>query len=328
MNESFQLSRKISAHDLSQILIGDYCVLGSMGDHHFDNISNLQNANDCSLVFLKKSPSEVEACFHEIPAKIILLDLSMHERMLRFLGGRQIDKLLIFCRSPRTNFSRILEKYVVSQRQSHQSNRGSIHPTAIVSPLADIGAGVTVGPHSVIGHARIGAGSTIGAHVIIEDGVALGCHVLIESACVIGSVGYAEITDETDSNRTFFPQLGGVSIADHVRVGVGSVIQRGTMQDTIIGEGSVIDNKVVIAHNVELGRNVIIIGSSHIAGSVRIGDGVFIGQSVTVANVGSIGANAFIGMGSVVTRPIKEKERVFGNPAKPILAPTPSSSPQ
>lgn len=323
MSKIFQLKGNIRADALYDVLVGEHRTLGNSGDFHFNNIANLDNANEHSLVFIRKSVTEVEVCILNVSAKVMLLDLAIYDRISQFLSDKQVNKLFIFTRSPRTNFSKILEKFVVDGKDPC-SQETVIHSTAIVADTVSIGHGVTIGPYSIIkGKVSIGDGTTIGPRVIIEDGVRIGKNVIVDAGCVFGAKGYAEIIDEVDSNRTYFPQLGGIRIENNVQVGVGTLIQRGTMQDTVIGEGSVIDNNVVIAHNVELGRNVIIIGSSHIGGSVRIGEGTFIGQSVTVGNVGSIGAHAFIGMGSVVTRPIKEKERVFGNPAKPILAPNP-----
>ena len=322
MNKVFQLNREIKSDELVEVIVGEFKTLGNFGFHHFNNISNIYNANENSIVFLKKNISEVEIYIANALPKIIICDLDLYDQVSDLILNKNIDKLIIFCKSPRTNFSKIIQRFMkIDEYIISKGIKGIIHDTAIVSKKAIIGSGVSIGAHSIVGNVGIGDETIIGPNVILEDGVNIGKNVLIEANCVIGSKGYSEIIDEDDSNGIHFPQLGGVSIEDNVRIGVGSIVQRGSLQDTIICEGAIIDNNVVIAHNVEIGRYVKIIGSTHIAGSVRIGNDVFIGQSVTIANIGSIGAGAFIGMGSVVTQPILENTKVFGNPAKPIISP-------
>jgi len=321
MNKNFSIEDKASGYEVLEIIIGEFKYLGDPQKIYFDNLSNSRNSNKSSLVFFKSDIAATLSYINKSFASIIILDHLTYKSVLNEIAADKINsKLLIFTNSPRTNFSIIAEKFLHKNSTSESMTR-LIAKTAIVSESAQIQKNVKIGDYSIIGDVKIGCNVEIGANVAIKNGVKIGDDVVIGDNCIIGCEAYAEILDEIHSNGTNFPQLGGVILHDRVKVGANCIIQKGALQDTVIGKNTVIDNNVVIAHNVEIGEKVTIIGGTHIAGSVSIGDNVFIGQSVTIANVGNIGANAYIGIGSVVTNQIHDGQKVFGNPAKPLLSP-------
>ena len=167
-----------------------------------------------------------------------------------------------------------------------------IHPSAVVADTAQIDSSVSIGAHCVIDPGvtigadtvvrpgttigegtRIGAGCLIHANVSIYHRVSIGDRVVIHSGAVIGGdgFGFAPSPDRERGGWIKIFQLGGVRIGDDVEIGAGTTIDRGALDDTVIGNRAIIDNQVQIAHNVEIGENTGIAGCVGIAGSTKIG---------------------------------------------------------
>jgi len=141
---------------------------------------------------------------------------------------------------------------------------------AVIGPYARLGNAVSIGPNSVIGaHSCIGNGTKIAANVSVYHDVEVGDFCTIHSGAVIGADGFGFAKDGPDWVK--IAQLGGVTIGDHVEVGAGTSIDRGALDNTIIGYGVKLDNQVQIAHNVELGDYTAIAGCTAIAGSTKLG---------------------------------------------------------
>lgn len=153
--------------------------------------------------------------------------------------------------------------------------------------------------------------------VINYDCVKLGKNIRIGSNCTIGFDGFGFEQDK-DGTQERFPHIGKVIIGDDVEIGAGTCIDRGALGDTIIGEGTKIDNLVHIAHNVEIGKNCLIVALTCIGGGVTIEDGAYIGIGASIRNQMKIGEKAFIGMGAVVVKEVDPGVTVIGNPAKPM----------
>ncbi len=191
-----------------------------------------------------------------------------------------------------------------------------VHPTSIVAADAVIGEGVRIGPQCYIG-----TGVVVGAHTVLEAGVSIthavignGVHIL--AGARIGQAGFGFV--EGDGGIVRVPQLGRVMIADDVEIGANATIDRGALADTVIGEGSKIDNLVQIGHNVQIGKFCILAAQTGISGSCKIGDGVMIGGQVGLADHLDIGAGAQIAAGSGLMRNVPAGERWGGRPARPI----------
>ncbi|KFX23215.1 UDP-3-O-(3-hydroxymyristoyl) glucosamine N-acyltransferase [Pectobacterium atrosepticum] len=181
----------------------------------------------------------------------------------------------------------------------------SIGANAVIESGAQLGDGVVIGPGCFVGkNTRIGAGTRLWANVTIYHRVELGEHCLIQSGTVIGSDGFGYANDR--GNWVKIPQLGTVRIGDRVEIGASTTIDRGALDDTVIGNGVIIDNQCQIAHNVVIGDNTAVAGGVIMAGSLKIGRYCMIGgASVINGHMEICDKVTVTGMGMVM-RPITE----------------------
>lgn len=212
-----------------------------------------------------------------------------------------------------------------------------VHASAAVAPGARLSAGVSVGAHAVIEDGvSVGARTAIGAGVVLGRGVEVGSdcviyprvciypethvgsRVAIHAGAVIGADGFGYVFG--DGRHQKFPQLGLVVIEDDVEVGANTTIDRGSLGDTVIGQGTKIDNLVQIAHNVRVGRHCVIAAQTGISGSVEIGDYVVIGGQVGVGDKVRIESQAVIGAqaGIPTGKIVRRGSAMWGTPARPM----------
>lgn len=185
------------------------------------------------------------------------------------------------------------------------SASASVEHSTILLPFTYIGAEVHIGPDCVIGpNVTIHARSRVGAHVKIGAG------------SVIGSPGFGYIKNP-DGSYHHIPHLGRVVIEDDVEIAAGVCIDRGTVGQTRIGEGTKIDNLVHIAHNVQVGKNCIITGQCGIAGSSVLEDNVTLAGQVGIKDHVRIGEGAIVLAKSAVFKDIEPGTVVSGVPARP-----------
>lgn len=191
-----------------------------------------------------------------------------------------------------------------------------IDPTAIVGPRAEIGSGTVVGPSAVIGPGvRVGRDCAIGAGATIVHAL-IGDRVIIHPGARIGQDGFGFLFGAQGYRKV--PQVGRVVIQDGVEVGANSTIDRGAIRDTIIGEGTKIDNLVQIGHNCEIGRHCVMAAFTGISGSVTVGDYVKMGGRVGITDNLTIGEGATLLAGTgVLGTDIPAGETWGGYPARP-----------
>ena len=203
----------------------------------------------------------------------------------------------------------------------------NIHPTAVIDDTAVIGDAVSIGAYCVIGAgAVIGARSQLAAHVCIEEGVhigegaVLGAQVTIAHDCILGvhvrihagasigaeGFGFAPTADPSSQGWERIAQLGRVVIGDYVRIGSQTCIDRGAIDDTVIGNHVIVDNLVQIAHNVRIGDGTAIAAKTGIAGSTTIGKRCIIGGAVGISGHLSITDDVTISGMSMVTKSLKQ----------------------
>jgi UDP-3-O-[3-hydroxymyristoyl] glucosamine N-acyltransferase len=197
----------------------------------------------------------------------------------------------------------------------------AIHPEATIGPCCIVEGGASIGARTVLrAHVHVGPGARIGAdghvypNVSIRGGVAIGERCLLHSGVVIGSDGFGFV--RVGERYEKVAQVGGVRIGDDVEIGANSCIDRGALGDTVIGSGTKIDNLVHVAHNVQIGRNVLLIAQVGISGSVIVGDDAILAGQAAVAGHLRIGRGAQIGGRSGVMEDIPDGSRVFGLPAR------------
>lgn len=209
-----------------------------------------------------------------------------------------------------------------------------IHPTAVIADDATLGREVSVGPYAVIGRgASIGDRVAIGAHAIVGDRVklgresvldphatiypdaVLGDRVVLKAGAVVGGPGFGFMEGVTVPDRRV--HIGRCILGDDVEVGSNSTVDRGSLGDTILGDGTKLDNLVHVAHNVRMGKRCLVAAGAGFGGSVQLGDAVLIGGHTSVNVHMSIGSGARIGGASVVFGDVPRGETWSGHPARP-----------
>lgn len=209
------------------------------------------------------------------------------------------------------------------------------HPTAVVDPTAEIGDGVSIGPHVVIGaHARIGSGVvihpnvtiyervTIGAGSVLHSGVAIregtqiGARVIIYNNAVIGSDGFGYAKDE-ESHWLKIPQTGRVVIEDDVEIGAGTTIDKASVGETRIRRGVKIDNLVQIGHACSVDEDSLLCAQVGLAGSAHIGKRVVLTGQVGIGGHLTVGDDAMLYPQSGIASSVGPGEVLLGSPAIP-----------
>lgn len=209
------------------------------------------------------------------------------------------------------------------------SPQASLAPTVrlgenvAVGAFATLGDGVTVGDNAVIFQGvSVEAGSSIGEqtiiypNVVIYDGTVIGSRCVIHGNSVIGSDGFGFATSGGRHHK--IPQLGIVRIEDDVEIGAGTTIDRAAFGETIIGEGTKIDNQVQIGHNVKIGKHCLLVSQVGIAGSTELGNHVAVGGQSGLSGHLKIGNDVQIGGGSAVVADTPDGSKVMGYPALPF----------
>jgi UDP-3-O-[3-hydroxymyristoyl] glucosamine N-acyltransferase len=209
-----------------------------------------------------------------------------------------------------------------------------VHPTAIVEPGASLGADVLLGPHVVVGagarlgervtvlaNAVIGAGVSIGDDTTLHPGVVLypgaviGERVILHAGVRVAVDGFGYVPSATGHQK--IPHVGRCLVGDDVEIGANSCLDRGSVDDTVIGPGTKIDNLVHVGHNCRVGARCFLMGQVGLAGSTRVEDDVILAGQVGVAGHLTIGAGARVGAQSGVMADIPAGASIFGYPAKP-----------
>jgi UDP-3-O-[3-hydroxymyristoyl] glucosamine N-acyltransferase len=248
----------------------------------------------------------------------------------RRLGALMLEgNCLLLVADPRLAFALVGILFYPDQRLA-----AGIHATALVDCSSSIGDGCQIDAGVRIGrYVTIGPGCHIEANAVICDGVSIGRdsliganstvrHALIGSRVRVGSnsciggEGFGFLPSPKGLLRQM--QLGRVIIEDNVEIGSNSAVDRGSLGDTRIGHGTVIDNLVQIAHNVRIGRHCVVAGQAGIAGSTEIGDNVMIGGQAAIVDHVKIGSNARIAARSGIIRDVPEGSTWGGAPAVPI----------
>ena len=185
-----------------------------------------------------------------------------------------------------------------------------------------VGKNVKIGKNCSIGHntlieqnVKIGNNCYIGNNVIIKNSI-IGNNTNILDGAILGKKGFGFFPGKKKNIR--YPHVGAVIIGNDVEVGCNNTIDRGSLSNTIIGDGTFLDNQVHIAHNVNIGKNCIITGQVGFAGSSSIGNRVMIGGQAGISGHLKIGDNVQIGGGSGVIKDIPSNTKVMGYPAKKI----------
>lgn len=192
----------------------------------------------------------------------------------------------------------------------------TVEPGAVIGPRAEIGAGSVIGANAVIGaEVRIGRDCAIGPLTAISNAL-IGDRVIVHPGCKIGQDGFGYVMGGKGHLKV--PQVGRVIIQDEVEIGAGTTIDRGAIRDTVIGEGTKIDNLVQVGHNVMIGRHCVLVAQAGLAGSATLEDFVVLGARAGVNNNVTIGEGAQLAATSVAHGDVPAGARWGGTPAKPV----------
>ena len=302
----------------------DATVVGN-GQAEVGGIASLESATANDLVFVDNE-KHLGRALDSAAAAVIAGE---------FASKSPARKPLLIARQPRLAFARAagvirpprrreasVHSTAVVHHGAHLGQAVSIEAQAFVGDGAEIGDRTHVGPGTFIGPGvRLGADCYIKANASIYTGVRLGNRVTVHAGAVLGSDGFGFVRDEATGRYEKFPQIGTLEIGDDVEIGANSTIDRGALDATVIEAGTKIDNLVHIAHNVHIGRDVVIAAQTGISGSSVIEDGAVIAGQVGIADHVRIGAGAILGAqcGVPTSKVIRGKGVVFwGTPARPI----------
>ena len=240
------------------------------------------------------------------------------------------DARLIRVKNPYLAMANVAAKWFASRHAP-----SGISPLASISSSATLGRGVAVGPFTTIGDGvtigdevtiyqnvsiepgcSIGNGTTIYPLVSIYERTTIGRRCILHSGVVVGSDGYGFATEGGRHHKV--PQIGSVRIEDDVEIGSNTTIDRGTLGDTVIGEGTKIDNLVQIGHGVKVGKHCLLVAQVGIAGSTELGDYVVVaGQSGFSGHL-KIGNRVQVAAKSAVLDDVPDGAKVMGSPAMPF----------
>ncbi|MCK6503652.1 UDP-3-O-(3-hydroxymyristoyl)glucosamine N-acyltransferase [Myxococcota bacterium] len=192
-----------------------------------------------------------------------------------------------------------------------------VHPGATVHPTAHLGPDVTVHPGCYVGaHCVVGEGTVLYPNVVLYPGTELGQRCRVHAGTVIGADGFSY--EPGPRGPVKVPQVGRVIVGDDVEIGPNCVIDRAFLEQTRIGDGSKLDGLVMIAHNVAIGRGVVIAAQVGLAGSVQVGDGAMRGGQAGGADHRVIGRRAMVAAQAGVGKDVPDGEAVLGSPAMPL----------
>jgi UDP-3-O-[3-hydroxymyristoyl] glucosamine N-acyltransferase len=212
--------------------------------------------------------------------------------------------------------------------------RAGIHPTARIGSDCALGAGVAIGPYVVLGRGvrlgdrcrlaegvSIGDGVTVGedtrmdARVVCYAGARIGRRVVLKAGAVIGGDGFGYLS--RGSGHLRIPHVGGCIIGDDVEIGSNSCVDRGSLDDTVVGQGTKLDNLVHLGHNVRVGERCLLMAGVGVAGSTRLGDDVILAGHVGVTDHLTIGDRVQVAAKSAVIGNVPAGSVYSGHPARP-----------
>ncbi len=209
-----------------------------------------------------------------------------------------------------------------------------IDPTARIGAGCTLGRDVSVGPYTVLGRdvrlgdrcrvaegvslgdgVIVGEDSVLGPRVVCYAGTRVGKRVVLKAGAVIGGDGFGYLSGA--SGHTRIPHVGGCILEDDVEIGSNSTVDRGSIDDTVIGRGSKLDNLVHVGHNVRIGARCLLMAGVGVAGSTRVGDGVILAGHVGVTDHLTIGEGARVAANSGVFGDVDPGSVIGGYPARP-----------
>jgi UDP-3-O-[3-hydroxymyristoyl] glucosamine N-acyltransferase len=307
----------ITAEAIAALVSGELIGDGSVS---ISGVAPLDRADGSHLSIL--TSAKYEPMLASTKAGVVLIDPEFRDAIgqpaARIIVKQPLEKLLSLL--PRLYPEREAQPGVASTarigRGASLGEGVSIGEYAVIGANTTIGKDVVIGNHCVVGDGvAIGAGSKLWPHVTIYSGAILGERVSLQSGARIGCDGFGYVFRDGAHNK--IPHVGRCIIQDDVEIGANSTIDRGSIDDTVIGKGTKIDNLVHIAHNVRIGEKSLLMAQVGVAGSVTIGDGAILAGQAGISGHVSIGAGARLAAQAGVFGDIPAGETWSGYPARP-----------
>lgn len=264
-------------------------------------VSTSNNPTNNTLLFVSKLKDNTVALLENIKESLIIVP-NIERDAFTELESRN---MVLYVKNPRLEYAKILQ-HILGKFDLNSSCDYKCGNNTIVEAGAVVKSGAIIGDNCIIK-----SGAIINDRVIIGDGT------IIRENSVIGGYGFGLERDES-GEPVRIPHIGGVKIGNNVEIGALCTVVSGTIEPTLVGDGSKTDDHVHIAHNCVIGKNCLITACVEISGSVWIGDNVWIGPNASIMNGIKLGKCCFIGLGAVVTKSVEENSVVTGNPARDI----------
>jgi len=290
-------------------------------------LSTLASAGPAELSFLANPKYQSQLAVTRAGAVILTDEV---EQAISASLGESITFSRVICRHPYLLYARVAQWFDAARRPAQRSD---VHASAVVAADAVVAENVRIGPHCVIeSGVRIGRGTTIGpgcvlgqgsrvgddsllhARVTLYAGVSVGDRAIVHSGVVLGADGFGFAPDPVLGKGAWgkIPQLGGVRVGDDVEIGANTTIDRGALEDTVIGNGVKLDNQIMVAHNVRIGEHTAIAACVGIAGSTQIGARCTIGGASMLSGHLTLGDDVHVSGGTAVTSSIAQPGRYTG----------------
>lgn len=304
----------------------EYTLVAEAGHCRIQGLGSLSGAGPTEISFLSNPRLQAELPNTQAAAVILTpamwADLQAVHIDIRFQP--------VLCDAPYVMYALLAQWF--DQHRLNQLPTG-IHPTAIVDPAATLGEGVSIGPYCIIeadvhigtnsrigAHCVIGAGSVLGsdsllhARVTLYHGVVLGARCILHSGVVLGAdgFGFAPAPQSDTGAWVKIAQLGGVSIGDDVEIGANTTVDRGALENTIIGHGVKLDNQIMIGHNVRVGDHTAMAACVGVAGSTHIGSRCTIGGAAMLSGHLTLGDDVHVSGGTAITSDVSTPGRYTG----------------
>jgi UDP-3-O-[3-hydroxymyristoyl] glucosamine N-acyltransferase len=285
----------------------------------FRNVKTIQQGKQEDLCYCSFDGEEAISLISQSSAGILLCKRSLEEFIDQYYKGQKNDaqvqrSTIVLVDNPRAAFIKIINKIYNSDKKGV-----GISSTAVISATASIGSDCYIGYNTIIGEeCKIGNNTVISDGAVIVQRCIIGNNCIIEPGVTIGADGFAYERDKKTLELERFPHIGGVTIGNNVEVCANSSIARGSLSDTVIGDGTKLDALVHVAHNVIIGRNCELTAGTIIGGSTTIGDTCWTGLNSTLKNKIKIGNKVIVGAGALVIHDVPDEDIVAGVPAKSI----------
>jgi UDP-3-O-[3-hydroxymyristoyl] glucosamine N-acyltransferase len=272
------------------------------GDPDFlvQKISPLETATSSTLSFLSNPLYRSQLATTEAGCVIVSPEMQSLVRA---------GSACIVSPNPYLYFAKVTQLW--RQQQVAEDGEPLVHPSAVVHPKAVVHPTARIGPLCVIEKgARVGAGSWLKSHVTLGADCSIGEHCILHAGVVIGADGFGFAPIEGRWEK--IEQLGAVRIGNHVEIGANSCVDRGALEDTVIGHGVKLDNLVQIGHNVQIGAHTAMAGCVGVAGSAVIGAHCTLGGGAIVLGHLTLADGVHISAASVVMRSINKPGNYSG----------------